>query len=237
MFSPDIVDSDAFLDMPLSSQLLYFHLSMRADDDGFVNPKKVMRMINVSDDDLKVLLAKRFLLHFESGVVVIKHWLVHNMIRKDRYKETMYLEEKKLLKTKENGSYTELATNGQPNVNQMAPQVRLGKVRIGQVREGKERLDNTAETSSAEVVELIDSFKEVNPSYLKWFANKSQRASCERLLKVHGLEQIKKVIKLLPQSNTKDYFPVITTPVQLEDKYAQLATAFQKYKNKETVIL
>lgn len=91
MFSPDIVDSDAFLDMPTSSQLLYFHLGMRADDDGFVNPKKIMRMVGANGDDLKVLLTKRFLLPFESGVVVIKHWLIHNLIRKDRYKETMYV--------------------------------------------------------------------------------------------------------------------------------------------------
>ena len=131
MFSPDIVDSDAFLDMPISSQALYFHLAMRADDDGFISPKKIMRLINVGNDDLKVLLTKRFLLPFESGVVVIKHWLIHNLIRKDRYKETRYIDEKRTLKIKENGAYTEMATNGLPNDNQMAPQVRLGKVRLG----------------------------------------------------------------------------------------------------------
>lgn len=129
MFSPDIVESDAFLDMPVSSQALYFHLGMYADDDGFVNPKKIMRLIGVSEDDLKVLLSKRFLLTFETGVVVVKHWLIHNLIRKDRYKETKYIEEKATLKIKENGSYTELLLKWQPNGNQMAPQVRLGKDR------------------------------------------------------------------------------------------------------------
>lgn len=133
MFSPDIVDSDAFLDMPQTSQLLYFHLAMRADDDGFVSPKKIMRLVGAGEDDLKVLLTKRFVLAFQSGVIVIKHWLIHNLIRKDRYKETRYLEEKNQLIVKENGSYTELATNGLPNGNQMAPQVRLGKVRLGKV--------------------------------------------------------------------------------------------------------
>ena len=108
MFSLQIVDSDAFLDMPVSSQALYFHLSMRADDDGFIDcPKKVMKIVGVSDDDMKILLAKRFILPFENGVVVIKHWKIHNYIQKDRYKETKYLEQKNKLYIKENGSYTE----------------------------------------------------------------------------------------------------------------------------------
>lgn len=132
MFSLQIVDSDAFLDMPQSSQLLYFHLSMRADDDGFVsNPKKIARVVGANDDDIKVLFTKRFLLAFESGVVVIKHWRIHNLIRGDRYNETKYIDEKASLQLKENGSYTELDTAWQPDGNQMAPQVRLGKVRIG----------------------------------------------------------------------------------------------------------
>lgn len=127
MFSHDIVSSDAFLEMPTSSRELYFQLGMNADDDGFVNPKKIMRIVSASEDDLKVLLAKRFLLSFESGVVVIKHWLVHNLLRKDRYTETRYLEEKKSLKIKENKAYSEL---WQPNGNQMVPQYRIEENRI-----------------------------------------------------------------------------------------------------------
>jgi hypothetical protein len=124
MFSLHVVDTDAFLEMPVSSQNLYFHLGMRADDDGFVsNPKKIMRMVSSQDDDLKILLSKRFILGFENGVVVIKHWRIHNLLRKDRYTETVYLEEKSKLKIKENGSYTEW----QPNGNQMATQVSIGK--------------------------------------------------------------------------------------------------------------
>src|SRR3990167_8000153 len=107
MFSPDIVESEEFLSMPISSQALYFHLGMNADDDGFINPRPTMRVANISDDDLKVLLAKRFLLPFETGVVVIKHWLIHNMIRADRYKPTRYLEEKSTLFIKENKAYTD----------------------------------------------------------------------------------------------------------------------------------
>jgi len=132
MFCDDITGSDAFLDMPQSSRLLYYDLGMNADDDGFVGPKKIMRLTGASDDDLKVLVTKRFVLPFQSGVVVIKHWLIHNLIRKDRYKPTRYLEEKNQLKIKENGAYTEaVATIGCQNDNQTATQVRLGKVRLG----------------------------------------------------------------------------------------------------------
>lgn len=107
MFNIKIVDSDAFLDMPLSAQCLYFHLNMRADDDGFVgNPKRIQRLVGASEDDLKLLIAKRFLLTFENGVIVIKHWRMHNTLSMNRYSETVYTDEKKLLKLKENNSYS-----------------------------------------------------------------------------------------------------------------------------------
>lgn len=108
MFAKRIIDSDAFLDLPLSAQALYFHLSMRADDDGFVNnAKKIQRMIGASDDDCKLLVLKRYLLVFESGVLVIKHWRIHNYIRKDTYNATLYQEEKAALFTKPDGAYTD----------------------------------------------------------------------------------------------------------------------------------
>ena len=131
MFAKTIVDSDAFLDMPLSTQALYFHLSMRADDDGFINnPKKIQRMVGCADDDLKLLLAKNFIIPFESGVCVIKHWRIHNYIRNDRYKPTVYSEEKAQLTCKENGAYT----LGIPSGYQMETQYRLGKDRLGEER-------------------------------------------------------------------------------------------------------
>ena len=107
MFAKTIIDSDAFLDMPLSSQTLYFHLSMRADDDGFINnPKKIQRMVGCADDDLKLLIAKNFIIPFESGIVVIKHWRIHNYIRGDRKKATVYPEEMSMLVEKDNGAYS-----------------------------------------------------------------------------------------------------------------------------------
>lgn len=140
MFAKTIIDSDAFLDMPLSTQALYFHLSMRADDDGFINnPKKIQRMIGCCDDDLKLLLAKNFIFAFESGVVVIKHWKIHNYIQKDRYKETVYKEEKAQLYEKENKSYT----LGTPNGYKMDTQVRLGQDSLELVKDspGKDSVE------------------------------------------------------------------------------------------------
>ena len=128
MFSPNIVSSDAFIDMPISTQALYFHLGMNADDDGFVNPKRVMRMIGISDDDLKILVSKRFVLPFENGVVVIKHWRINNLVRKDWYRPTIYVEQKNLLFIKENGAYTDDCTQGECLVNEF---VNVGKDRIG----------------------------------------------------------------------------------------------------------
>lgn len=107
MFNKAIVDSDSFLDMPLSTQALYFHLNMRADDDGFIgNPKRIAKLIGASDDDLKLLVLKRFVLVFEDGVIVIKHWRMHNSIKNDRYTPTVYQDELKQLGLKENKSYT-----------------------------------------------------------------------------------------------------------------------------------
>ena len=155
MFTEKITESDAFLDMPLTSQCLYFHLNMYADDEGFVkNPKRIQRMIGASDDDLRVLISKSFVILYESGVIVIKHWRMHNLIRKDRFHETEYFEEKSMLYIKENGAYTLdkeqgesiLATKWQPNGNQMATEVRLGKDRlINNVSKSNKKIHNYPE--------------------------------------------------------------------------------------------
>lgn len=106
MFAKTIVLSDAFLDMPLSARCLYFTLGMLADDDGFVNsPKSIMRQAGASMDDLNILFAKKFVLNFASGIIVIKHWRINNYLRSDRYTETKYLEEKQYLDVDKNGAY------------------------------------------------------------------------------------------------------------------------------------
>lgn len=143
MFAKTIIDSDAFLDMPTSARLLYYDLGMRADDDGFVNsPKKIIRMTGASDDDLSVLIAKKFIIPFENGVVVIKHWRIHNYIRKDTYNETTYKEEKAMLILDENKSYKVIEDNCIQSVDEPSTQVRLGKVSIG-----KDSIDNNIPAS------------------------------------------------------------------------------------------
>ncbi|MDY4214328.1 MAG: replisome organizer [Eubacteriales bacterium] len=135
MFAKTIIDSDMFIDMPISARLLYYDLAMRADDDGFVNsPKKIMKFVGASVDDMNVLIARQFIIPFESGVVVIKHWRIHNYIRKDTYKETPYKDEKALLYLDKNNGYrleNECpSTNRQRTVNEPSTQDRLGKDRI-----------------------------------------------------------------------------------------------------------
>lgn len=142
MFAKTIVTSDAFLDMPPSARCLYFLLAMLADDDGFVNaPNSVMRQAGSTLDDMKLLMAKRFILTFKSGVIVIKHWKIHNLIQKDRYKETTYLEEKALLTLDDKNAYTEADSTVYPEciqpVSKVEPQVRLGKDSLVQDSVGK----------------------------------------------------------------------------------------------------
>ena len=137
MFAKTIIDSDAFMDMPVTARLLYYDLGMRADDDGFVNsPKKIMRMVGASDDDLRILILRKFIIPFDNGVVVIKHWRIHNYIRKDTYSETTYLDEKSQLELDENKAYRvkdgcqTVAISGRV-VDGTLTQDRLGKVSIG----------------------------------------------------------------------------------------------------------
>lgn len=147
MFSKTIIDSDAFLDMPLSAQALYFHLSMRADDDGFLNnAQKIIRMTNASRNDYDLLIVKRFIIQFNDGICVIRHWRIHNYIRVDRYKPTMYQSEMKNLVVNENKSYSikeELLqsrdSHGVPDDNQMDTQGSKDKDRLGKESRGEVR--------------------------------------------------------------------------------------------------
>lgn len=151
MFAKQIIDSDAFLDMGLSTQALYFHLSMRADDEGFIdNPKKVMRMIGAQQNELEMLLAKRYLLGFESGVVVVKHWKIHNYIQKDRFKETLYKEEKQLITEKENKIYTDRLDTDCVQIGD------AGKIREEEGK-SKEREDNIP---YSEIINILNSICE-----------------------------------------------------------------------------
>ena len=139
MFNVDIVGSDAFLDLPHAAQALYFQLGMRADDDGFVgNPKTIQRIAGTKASDLELLVKKRFLLQFPSGVVVIKHWKINNQIQKDRYTPTVYTEEYQSLYIKDNKSYTEMDKGCIQSVSEMDTQISIDKNRLDKnSREGE----------------------------------------------------------------------------------------------------
>jgi hypothetical protein len=152
MFSLKIIDTDLFLDMPTSTQLLYFHLSMRADDDGFVAaPKKIIKIAGCNEDDMKILYAKQFILPFESGICVVRHWRIHNYIQKDRYQQTIYQAEKVALETSNNGSYEKCIQN----VSRMDTQVRLGKVRLGKDNIQKIFIVKTSDKKAVSINALV----------------------------------------------------------------------------------
>ncbi|EHV0152366.1 DNA replication protein [Enterococcus faecalis] len=199
MFAKTIIDSDAFLDMPLSTQSLYFHLSMRADDDGFINnPKKIQRMVGCGDDDLKLLMAKRFILVFDSGVIVIKHWKIHNYIRNDRYKPTLYQEEKAELAEKNSKAYTfktEVIESenrlGIPDDNRMGYQMDT-QVRLGKDRLVKDKKKNSVEPSST----MHELFEKVWKTYPKKTNKKKAREQFLKKFKTEeDLESFKKGYK------------------------------------------
>lgn len=144
MFSKKIVETDFFMEMSPTAKLLYFYLNMSADDDGFVgNPKTIKLISGATDDDLKILIAKQFIIPFDSGVIVIKDWKIHNYIQKDRYNQTQYLDEKKQLLVEENGTYTKCIQD----VSSLDTQVRLGK--------SKDRLGKNNNTMSDKSDDVI----------------------------------------------------------------------------------
>ena len=205
MFAKSIIDSDLFLDMPQSTQNLYFHLSLRADDDGFVgNPKKIMRMINCSQDDIKILISKQFLIPFESGVVVIKHWKIHNYIRNDRYKPTIYTEEKKKLIEQENKEYIV----GIPNGNQMETQYSIGEDSLDKNSIDKDKKDEKEKeetfksildeyTKNKELLESLNGFVEMRKK-IKGFTIRALKLSLNKLDSLSNNDQEK--IKIVDKS-------------------------------------
>ena len=217
MFAKTIIDSDAFLDMPQSSQLLYFHLSMRADDDGFLNnPKSIMRNVGCKDDDINLLILKKFLIPFESGIVVIKHWKIHNYIRNDRYKETKYKEEKNSLCLDENNAYTQSNNMlGIPSDNQMDTQVRLGKDRLGKVKDNKGK-NSFADSLLSDIED--DDLRNLYYEYIAMRKAIKSPITTERALKMlinkvntlepNDIERQKKMLENAIVGNWKSVYPL-----------------------------
>ena len=190
MFTKKITESDAFLDMPLSSQCLYFHLNMNADDDGFVNnPRRIMRTIGASEDDLKILIAKAFVLTFESGVIVIKHWRMHNTLQNDRYRQTDYAEERALLDVKKNKAYT-----WKQNGNILETEPNLDKPNLD-----KPNIYSDLESKSDAFKEAFMEFADIRKRMKKPLTKKSVKRTLNALDKLSNDEQTQ--IKILEQSS------------------------------------
>ena len=206
MFAKTIIDSDAFLDMPLSTQALYFHLSMRADDEGFVNnPKKIQRVIGCSLDDLKLLVAKNFIIPFESGVVVIKHWKIHNYIQSDRFKETVYREERSKLKVKDNKAYTLESESCIQDVSKVETQVSIDKVSIDKDNILDTNVSNCQTPSSKDVrlvVEMWNSLESFGIRPVSKMTSSSKRSSNLRArLREYSLEDFETAIENIKHSD------------------------------------
>ena len=220
MFSMDIIDTDRFLEMPATTQLLYFHLAMRADDDGFVSsPKRILRLLGSSEDDLKMLLAKDFVIPFESGVCVIKHWKIHNYIQSDRYNETMYTEEKKLLSITENKSYevdTECIQIGY-----------TGKVRLGKVSQGKISEDKVRQEQNIPYELIIDHLNQKTNSQYKHTTKKNQELIKARWNEGFTFDDFKYVIDKKVKEWRGTEFQQYLRPVTL------FGTKFESYLNQK----
>lgn len=210
MFAKKITESDAFLDMPMSSQCLYFHLAMNADDEGFVNnPKKLQRMIGATDDDVKVLLAKRFIISFDSGVIVIKHWRMHNYIQSDRFRKTDYVEERSQLIVKDNNSYKLISDDVEistmypkciHNVSKMYTQYSIDKdsidkVSIDNILSGSPETNADCDLSFMELCkEIIDYLNEVCGASYRASSKATQRLIKARLNDGFTVDDFKTVI-------------------------------------------
>lgn len=198
MFSRKITESDQFLDMPMSSQSLYFHINMQADDDGFVgNVKTIKRMIGASDDDLKLLISKRFLIPFDTGIVVIRDWKIHNYIQKDRYTETFYKHEKAMLETTNNKQYQVMDTKCIQDVSSMDTQVRLGKDRLEIELEKDIKAKDVSRSSEQDSIpyeEIIDYFNLKTNKSLKHTTGKTRSLIKARWNEGFRLDDFKRVV-------------------------------------------
>jgi len=221
MFSLKVIDTDSFLEMSPTAQLLYFHLSMRADDDGFVSsPKKIMKMANVPEDDMRVLIAKRYIIPFETGICVIKDWKIHNYIQSDRYQTTQYLKEKSVLSEDENGAYTVMDTECIQNVSKVLPQVRL------ELGKSKDRLgkDNT-HTSDDNSLEYLSHVPESDMSDFtnRFIASEKEIKNKAESLKLYCKSKGKKY---------KDYKAFLLNALKRDFKERSLSeNKYDKYEN------
>lgn len=230
MFTKKITDGDVFTSMPPTTQCLYFHLCMGADDDGFSNNIRIaMFNAHATTDDFNTLVNKRFILPFESGVIVIKHWKMHNYIQSDRYHETKFLEEKSQLVLKENGVYTECIRDGY----KMDTEVSIGKDSIDKVSIGKdillEKSDNNT-TLSDDIKDIIDYLNLKNESNYRPNTTKTRTLIKSRLKEGFTVDDFKTVIdKKVSQWKSDTKMSAYLRPETL------FGTKFEGYLNEKIV--
>lgn len=230
MFSLKIIDTDLFLDMPITARLLYYDLSMRADDDGFVaSPKKIQRMIGCSDDDMKLLTAKGFIIPFNSGICVIRHWRIHNYIQKDRYTPTMYQYEKAMLEN-ENGAYELLDTECIQDVSNSDTQVRLGKVRLELGKDNNKKKKKSSDidiliqeyTDNEKLIETLQDFLKMRKSIKKPMTSRATDLLLKKLNNLAATDDEK--IEILNQSifnSWQGIFPLKSIEQKSQPKVAK----------------
>ncbi len=225
MFDKAIIDMDKFIDMPVSSKAMYFLLGMDADDEGFVNHKKILRLHGGTEDDIKVLAAKNFVIEFPTGVLVIRDFFTNNYLDKNRRKPTEYQAEKGKLLLTESGKY---------------------ELNAGLTRGEEKRREDTREQSSQEIVEVRaekpQKNKRVDEHILEvfscfgkypkaWLTNRSQRKAAENLFEERGLEQVKKAVSLYLENREDKFCPAVNTPWDLDNKWGALV----RFKNKNNL--
>lgn len=230
MFSKIITESDQFLDMSLSTQALYFHLGMQADDEGFVSPTRIMRMIGAQIDELKVLISKNFIIPFENGVVVIRHWKLNNIIQKDRRKDTIYLHELSNLSQDNSGVYN-MDTKCIQDVS--VDKIRLGKVSIDKdskdktstiVEEAEPKFGNEDINWVIQEFETIMGFKS---------SGTKDRFMAKHLLNNFSKEQLTAMLKYL---STQEYAPRVGSVEKLWYKRGDIIAGIKSIKNSNKII-
>jgi hypothetical protein len=220
MFDRAIIDTDRFMDLSMSAKALYFLLGMEADDEGFVSYKKVMRIHGGNEDDVKILLAKNFIIGFKSGVVVITDWNKNNWLDSRRIRPTEYQKEKAEVVLLEDKSYS--LSSG------------LASIEESSIEESSIVSESTdsQDISSKEISEVIFSFRDINPNFKRWYANKTQRGAVKELIELMGFDKLIGLIGELPKLSGLQYAPQITTPYEMMTKLPKLELFLKTEHNK-----
>ena len=221
MFDKAILETDNFLNVSLTAKALYFLLGMEADDEGFVSPKRILRLYGGEMGDLKNLIDSGLVIPFKSGVVVITDWNQNNWLDNRRIRPTQYQIEKKMLILTEQNKY--VLSNGLASA-------RLEESSIEEKRVEEKSISNA---SVAEIPQVLKEFEIINPAIKRMYGNKTQRGACERLVKRFGLEKVLNACRASVAVINQPFAPKITTPYQLETEWAKLVGFLNQENNKK----